>query len=299
MTKYCVLSQMKVTSMAEMKALFAHNARKYTPKNCNPEESYLNEYMLSTESYVELFNRLIKTYGVKPRSNSVLALEYVSKFTPGAQIDLEKWKKKNRNFFEDTFGKENVISMIVHYDEHTPHIHTVVIPLDKKIKQRKDGREEEHWSLNAKKYTGGKAAMCALQSSYASYMQEFGLKKGTTVKAGKAGHEDIKKFYKDISYAANFRLPDSVPEESVGEYIRRVTPLIQEESMNYQRMIRKWRKELHEAEVMLEEQKPLAQWAGKLEDKGLLLRLMELSEEEIRELLNSQSLTLVRRKAAI
>lgn len=289
MPNYCVLSQIKITSLPQMNALFAHNARHYTPRNCNPEEHYLNEFMLTTKSYQELFEALMAKYHVKQKSNSVLALEYTSKFTPGARIDLNQWKEQNRKFFEDTFGKENVLSMIVHYDEHTPHIHTLVVPLVKQIKRYKDGTEKEYYALNAKKYTGGKVAMQQLQTAYAAYMEPFGLKKGKKVKQDKARYEDISKFYQEITRSANLTLPKPRDMETVEEYIERVTPALREESMNYQRILRKWKKELHEKEVVLEKYETLLAWAESLQNDRLLFLLTELSEEELTEALKRQT----------
>lgn len=242
MPEYCVLSQMKITSLPQMNALFAHNARHYTPRNCNPEEHYLNEFMVTSKSYKEMFEFLINRYHVNVKRNSVLALEYTSKFTPGTRIDLNRWKEENRRFFEDTFGKENVISMIVHYDEHSPHIHTVVIPLVKQVKRYKNGSEKEYYALNAKKFTGGPAAMRELQVSYADYMKIFGLKKGKKVKSDKARHEDIAQFYQEITHSANLTLPEPMESERTDEYIQRVTPMLRRESMNYQRIIRQQKK---------------------------------------------------------
>ena len=45
--------------------------------------------------------------------------------------------------------------------------------------------------------------MLDLQKTYATYMKPLGLKKGKTTQESKARHEDIMKFYKDISASAN------------------------------------------------------------------------------------------------
>lgn len=288
---YCVLSQMKVKSLAQLKALYAHNAREYTPRNCNPEEHYLNETMISNKSYVDLFLSLKKKYNLKPKSNSVYALEYTSKFSEGTKIDLDEWKKQNQKFFEDTFGKENVVSMIVHYDEHSPHIHTVVIPIKKSKKKKKDGSEEEVYSLCAKDYTGGKKAMIDLQNSYAEYMKPFGLKKGKSTQDSKARHEDIMEFYKEITHSANLTLPPPSAEETIQNYIKRVTPGLREESMNYQRIIRKWKRELHEKELVLDKYKDLIKWADKIENEALINHLLQHNPKQLEELLHKSEVT--------
>ena len=292
--KYCVLSQLKVKSKKDVKSLWAHNARLYTPRNSNPEDHYLNEYMIGRESdsYMDIFDRIVKEKNIKvknnptnPQNNSVLMLEYVTKFSYGTQIDLEAWKKQNQKFFEDTFGKENVISMIVHYDEASPHIHTVIIPTVKKKKKYKDGSTKEYWALDAKHFTGGYSAINGMVNRYAEYMKPFGLEKGKASKRDVARNEDIMKFYQEIDESANFQLPKASPDENVLNYIKRATPIIQEAAMNYIKKAYRWKKEMHDMELEIEEQKPLFEWASNLKDKGLIRRLLKLSEKELDALL--------------
>lgn len=285
--KYCVLTQLKVTSLAQMKALYAHNAREYTPTNCNPDLSSLNESMMPQRHYNDIFKDIIIRKKIKVRKDAVLALEYTSKFTPGTRLNLDQWKEQNRKFFEDTFGKENVVSMIVHYDEHSPHIHTLIIPTVKRTKTYKDGHTKDYYALSAKSFTGGNIAMKKLQTTYADYMKPFGLKKGKKTKKDKASYEDISKFYKEISHSANLTLPKPTDTETIDEYICRVTPALREESMNYQRLIRKWKKDAHEKEIQLEEYSALIKWAERLKDTSVLETLMSLSKEELVALTNN------------
>lgn len=288
-TQYCVLTQLKITSLAQMKALYAHNAREYTPHNCNPDLSSLNEFMMPQRHYNDIFKDLIYKKKINVRKNSVLALEYTSKFTPGVKLDLAQWKEQNRKFFEDTFGKENVVSMVVHYDEHSPHIHTLVIPIIKKTRAYKDGHTKDYYSLSAKSYTGGAVAMKKLQTSYAEYMKPFGLKKGKVTKKSKAAYEDISTFYNEIKHSANLTLPKPTDTETIDEYICRVTPALREESMNYQRLIRKWKKEAHEKEILLEEYAAIIKWAESLKDTSVVKNLMDLPKKELISLVNRDS----------
>ena len=55
------------------------------------------------------------------------------------------------------------------------------------------------------------------QTTYAKYMQSFGLKRG--LKGSQAKHEDIKRFYAELNQAMN-RVPERLPEESVEMCIR-------------------------------------------------------------------------------
>ena len=284
MPKFCVLSQNKVKSLSELRELYAHNARLYTPNNCNPELHNLNEYMLSTRSYNDLLQARLKKDKVKTRKNSVLALEYTSKFSLGSRLDINEWKAANQKFFEDYFGKENVVSMIVHYDEHSPHIHTLVIPVVKKRKKHKNGNEYDQYTLDARHFTGGNAAMMKMQQTYAEYMKPFGLEKGKTIKKEKANYEDINKFYRNITKAANFVLPKKKKDETVDEYIERATPVVREEQMNHLRIVNKLRQDLHEANITLLNNETLLSWAKKHPE--LSKKIQNLSEEDFARLMD-------------
>lgn len=51
--------------------------------------------------------------------------------------EIEKWAKDIEKFLNKHFGKENVIGVVLHLDETTPHIHALVIPV---ANRKKAGR---------------------------------------------------------------------------------------------------------------------------------------------------------------
>ena len=63
-------------------------------------------------------------------------------------------------FFEDSFGKENIISAVVHLDEATPHMHLCFVPITKK------GR------LSSKEIIGGPKGLVNWQDKFYAYMHE-------------------------------------------------------------------------------------------------------------------------------
>lgn len=62
---------------------------------------------------------------------------------PRIQADgkLDEWCNDNIDWLQETFGKENVVSAVLHMDEKTPHIHATVVPVAsgerRKIKEEK------------------------------------------------------------------------------------------------------------------------------------------------------------------
>ena len=80
-------------------------------------------------------------------------------------LDVEKWKEDNVKWLESYFGKENVVSVVFHYDEAgrteggAIHGHAFVIPVDPSGK------------VNASYYTNGQAQLSMIQDSYAAAMK--------------------------------------------------------------------------------------------------------------------------------
>lgn len=133
---------------------------------------------------------ILSRLGKKPRANAVLAHEVVVTASPDA------FKDKSFNhgqYFKDAVkhiadlhgGSDNIISAAIHYDEETPHLHVIVMPVV-------DGK------LNSRAVIGGNAKrMSELQSLFHN---EVGAKHGLT--RGKIGskrkHNPIKNIDKAI-----------------------------------------------------------------------------------------------------
>jgi hypothetical protein len=66
-------------------------------------------------------------------------------------VDLNALAKSSRDWAEAEFGKENVVSIEVHTDESTPHLHIIVTPI-------------QNGKLQAKHWLDGPAALAALRS---------------------------------------------------------------------------------------------------------------------------------------
>jgi hypothetical protein len=79
---------------------------------------------------------------------------------------FKAWKKANEEFVTEVFGKENIIRFEVHLDEKTPHIHCVVVPINK-----------EH-RLSARSFINGGNVLRAMQDLYAARMAPFELERG-------------------------------------------------------------------------------------------------------------------------
>lgn len=86
----------------------------------------------------------------------------------------QAWIDANMVFLDKAYGKENIVKLVLHLDEKTPHLHAVIVPLTK------DGR------LSAKEIIGNAQKLSTLQTLHAHFMQPFGLERG--IEGSKAAH---------------------------------------------------------------------------------------------------------------
>jgi hypothetical protein len=103
---------------------------------------------------------------------------------------LEEWTKANQEWIEDRFGKENIVSLYLHMDEKTPHLHAIVVPITtgkekKKVRKTGEIKDVEKGRLSADVVLGDKEKMKNLQTSYAE-KKPFGLERG--IEGSKAKH---------------------------------------------------------------------------------------------------------------
>jgi len=177
-------------------------------KNLNSElglhidrsRSHLNEELVHTggKSLSEMVDaRIAEGYTKEKaiRSDAVKALGLVMtgshdrmKEIESNQTLFERWKKANWDFACREFGGEkNIVRFSIHRDEHTPHIHCVVVPITQ------DGR------LSAKEYRHGTVKLQGYQNRYAAAMAPFGLERGIETKLTGRKHTTTQEYYKSIN----------------------------------------------------------------------------------------------------
>ena len=87
-----------------------------------------------TETYTEFINYRLKELNLFPRKDAVVMNSFV---VGSGKTFFDKMGKMQRyNFFSDCtkffaerYGKENIISAVVHLDETTPHMHLNLMPI--------------------------------------------------------------------------------------------------------------------------------------------------------------------------
>jgi len=210
----------KIHSFQSLDNYNKHNVRELYVKNADLAKSKENAELInvSGETYKDLWYQRIKDVEIQYqkqvtiRKNAVRAIDIVTTFSKDADIDIEKWKEENIKWMKETFGEENVLSMQLHEDEVTPHIHTIVIPINDKGK------------LCARDFTGGRKKMFDLQASYGKAMEPLGLRRGEMY--SRTRKEDLNHFYSVLNKAIDKKAPERLPEESVDDYLNRVNQYV-------------------------------------------------------------------------
>lgn len=187
---YAILRIIKLKTFGRISAAGNHNLRLKYCSNANPEKRHLNVNLVDKGSSLtsavkaRLFGAGIKKW----RKDAVLASELLLTASPeffekGAST--EAWIAENHRWLVETFG-DNIVSAVVHMDEMTPHIHCILVPIDR------NGRLS-HKNL----FGGARDAFVEWQTNYAKRMTRFGLERG--VCGSTATHERIRQFYTAVN----------------------------------------------------------------------------------------------------
>lgn len=168
---FCIMRTEK-RKKSDLSGIQKENTRTATEYNNKvaPGMDIFNVTLKESNDWLQDINREIQAAGAKARSNSVMALDTI--YTASANFFQGKTNAENDKFFQDClkfhenhFG--HIISAVVHYDETTPHLHVISVPLTK------DGR------LSARDVIGNKAKMSKTQDAFFEQVgRGYGLARG-------------------------------------------------------------------------------------------------------------------------
>lgn len=135
-----------------------------------PGMNIFNVNLIQSNNWMQDIQAEIDRAGAKTRSNSVIALDAI--YTASGEFFKGKSNEENDQFFRDClqfhqrrFG--HVISAVVHYDETTPHLHILSVPLTH------DGR------LSAREIIGNRANLSRMQTEFFEQVgRGYGLERG-------------------------------------------------------------------------------------------------------------------------
>lgn len=190
----------------------------WTPDNADASKAMLNRELVS-RAYVDsltgqtkmltidqAIRRRIEDAGIKklrPGQNTTLEIILTGSPETLNSLDeegLDKWVNESMDWAGKTWGKENIVTAVLHRDEKTPHIHLIVVPIVQGLSRRSKARDEmlrragKKAKTKKRNTTGNRLSanevytQPRLYSYHTSYAKEvgahFGLKRGVRGEKG-------------------------------------------------------------------------------------------------------------------
>jgi len=169
MANYAIM-RIEKRKLAAVGRIASHHERSKKEYKSNPDidpaRTNLNYHIVQPPGlYRESVLNRIEEAGARRRKDSVVLQDCFIGATPTwlrEKSDEEQRAYFNHayQFFEQSFGKENIISAVVHMDEATPHMHLCFVPITSK------GR------LSSKDIIGGPQGLVKWQDRFYEYMYE-------------------------------------------------------------------------------------------------------------------------------
>lgn len=198
---YAICRTAKLKTAGNLGGLNDHLHRLRETPNADRELTYQNQQLRGSDDLNADVQARLDAAGCVVRKNAVLAVEHVLTVSPeflnfhkgeangraalmGSTTDrdrLSSFRDRALDWVDERYGKDNVVSAVLHLDEKTPHLHIIVVPID------------ERGKLNCRGYLGGTEKMRAMQTSFAEKMEPLGLVRG--VEGSKSHHQTIQRFY--------------------------------------------------------------------------------------------------------
>lgn len=194
----------------------AHIERTIHPKNADPTRTHLNRELIQfpegVTSRTQAIQHRLDTAGLKRKigKNQVQAIRILLTGTHDDMVQIEKegrldeWCQDNIDWLRKTYGSDNVVSVVLHMDESTPHLHATVIPIVETERKRKKKEEEVKHTYRKK---APAPRLCAddvmsrtklknYQNTYAAAMQKYGLQRG--IDGSEAQHISTHEYYRSL-----------------------------------------------------------------------------------------------------
>ena len=194
----------------------AHIERTIHPKNADPSRTHLNRELIQFPDGVtnrtQAIQHRLDTAGLKRKiaNNQVRAIRILLTGTHEDMMQIEKndklddWCQENIDWLRKTYGSDNVVSVVLHMDESTPHLHATVVPIVQTERQRKKKEQEVKRTYRKKAPAPrlcaddvmSRANLKRYQNTYAEAMQKYGLQRG--IEGSEAQHISTHEYYRSL-----------------------------------------------------------------------------------------------------
>ena len=198
-------------------AMSAHIERTIAPKNADPERTHLNRELIAFPDGVcnrtQAIQHRLDNAGLQRKigKNQVRAIRVL---LTGSNEDMKRieaegrlgdWCDDNLEWLRKTYGKENIVSAVLHLDETTPHIHATLVPIvtTERRKKKSEAQVKKNYrkkNPNAPRLSADdvmtRAKLKAYQNSYPEAMAKYGLQRG--IEGSEARHIGTSQYYRDL-----------------------------------------------------------------------------------------------------
>ncbi len=192
------------------------DGKAYVPVNADPSRTHLNRELIKFPDGVHNRTEAIK-YRIehadlhrKVGKNQTKAIRIILTGTHEQMIELERtgrlneWIDADMKWLQKTFGKDNVVSVVLHMDEKTPHLHATVVPIVTEARHRRQREGEQKYQTKEGPRLSSDDVMHRpklkeYQDTYGTAMKPFGLQRG--IVGSSAKHKALDKHYKEQAEA--------------------------------------------------------------------------------------------------
>ena len=188
------------------------SGKPFIPQNADPSRTHLNRELLSFPDGVKDRNGAIKNRlanaGLKRKIGknqtthlcAILSGSHDQMMKIQQEGRLSEWINVNIRWLEATFGKENLVSCVLHMDEKTPHLHATIIPIvtTERKRREREGQKKYRTSKGGPRLSADdvmhRSILTKYQDSYGEAMILFGLERGVVGSIAK--HVSNSDYYK-------------------------------------------------------------------------------------------------------
>lgn len=198
---FCIAEHEKLSSFGAIAGSAAHNFRTMVVENADPARTGQNITIgpATPKELIKATKARLATLEKKPRSNSVLVLEYLVTFSPQwadmvpAAVQMQ-YLRDGVAWLRQRHGEENVLSENYQLDEKTLHAVLYVVPITP------DGR------LACRDFTGGPDKCRKFKTDFWKAVgAKYGLLRG--VEGSKSRHTTAKQFNGMLAKAGTWKVP--------------------------------------------------------------------------------------------
>lgn len=209
-------------------AMSAHIERTIAPKNADPKRTHLNRELIAfpdgVRNRTQAIQHRLDNAGLQRKigKNQVRAIRVL---LTGSNEDMKRieaegrlgdWCDDNLEWLRKTYGKENIVSAVLHLDETTPHIHATLVPIVTTERRKKKSEEQVKKQYRKKNPNAPRLSaddvmtrnnLKKYQDTYALTMYRFGLQRG--IDGSEARHISTSQYYREL-FAKNENLKENI-----------------------------------------------------------------------------------------